>query len=79
MIFYIVSKILLFAATRCLLAERLASSLEPFHIVTHLHCVSCGHTALLSDRGECGKGVGGESARETGPGLVRSARRGGAQ
>lgn len=46
---------------------------------THLHCVSCGQTALLSDRGERGKGVGREPAREAGPCLVRSARRRGAQ
>lgn len=48
---------------------------EPFHIGTHLHCVSCGQAALLSDRGECGKGVGREPARQAGPGLIRSARR----
>jgi hypothetical protein len=79
MIFYLLSRILFSLQQRdAFLQSPFSYALEPFDIGTHLHCVSCGHTALLSDRGECGKGVGGESAREASPCLVRSGRRGSA-
>jgi hypothetical protein len=51
MIFHIASKILFSLQQRdAFLQSPFSFAFEPFDIGTHLHCVSCGHTALLSDR-----------------------------
>jgi hypothetical protein len=69
-----------FPVTECLYCR--ASLVCPCALenrITHLHCISCSHATLLSDRGERRKPVGRESSREPGSGLVGSGSRCGAQ